>query len=75
MSLDTILSPSSDSISTVLRQAVYGLATTCILGTAVYVGYRVATPRKSLSRQYRHPELNDQVISYTIDRELSWMID
>lgn len=61
MSLDTILIPSSDSISPFFRQAVYGLATTCILGTAVYVGYRVAALRKSFSRHYRHPELNDQV--------------
>lgn len=51
----------SHSISPLFRQVAYGLASTCILGTAVYLGYRVATPRKSLPRQHRDPDLNDQV--------------
>lgn len=51
----------SNSITPLFRQVAVGLASTCILGTAVYLGYRVATPRTILPRQHRHPDLNDQV--------------
>lgn len=44
-----------------VRKTAYGLATTCILGAAVYAGYRVAAPEKYHIRHHRHPELNDQV--------------
>lgn len=46
---------------TKLRKAAYGLAVTCILGGAVYVGYRVAAPDNYSTKRYRHPELNDEV--------------
>ena len=50
-----------DLITPIARKAAYGLATTCVLGAAVYAGYRVAAPEKYHIRQHRHPELNDQV--------------
>ena len=58
MSLDFV---PYDSIPSLVRKAAYGFATTCILGTAAYVGYRVAAPQKYSLHRYRHPELNDQV--------------
>ncbi|CAF3654270.1 unnamed protein product [Rotaria sp. Silwood1] len=61
MSLDFIQTVSYDSISSLLRKVAYGLATTCVLGTAVYIGYRVAAPEKYSIKRYRYPELNDQV--------------
>jgi len=50
-----------DLITPMVRKTAYGLATTCILGAAVYAGYCVAGPEKQLIQQYRHPELNEQV--------------
>jgi len=50
-----------DLIAPIMRKTAYGLATTCVLGAAVYAGYRVAGPEKAHVRQHRHPELNDQV--------------
>ena len=50
-----------DFVTPMIRKTVYGLATTCILGAAVYAGYRVAAPEKHQITQHRHPELNDQV--------------
>lgn len=50
-----------DLITPMVKKTAYGLATTCILGAAVYAGYRVAAPEKDHPRQHRHPELNDQV--------------
>ncbi|CAF1519347.1 unnamed protein product [Rotaria sp. Silwood1] len=61
MSLDFIQTVSYDSISSLLRKVAYGLATTCVLGTAVYIGYRVAAPEKYSIKRYRYPELNDQI--------------
>jgi hypothetical protein len=61
MSLDFIQTLPYDSIASLVRKAAYGLVTTCILGTAVYAGYRVAAPEKYSTKQYRYPELNDQV--------------
>jgi hypothetical protein len=61
MSLDFVQTLPYDSITSLLRKAAYGLVTTCILGTAVYAGYRVAAPEKYYAKRYRHPELNDQV--------------
>ena len=58
MSLDFV---PYDSITSLFRKAAYGLATTCILCTAAYVGYRIAAPQKYSLHRYRHPELNDQV--------------
>lgn len=57
-----------DLISPMIRKTAYGLATTCILGGAVYLGYRVATPEHHHTKQHRHPELNDQVSSLTYYR-------
>ena len=64
MSFDlvSIASP-FDSVSSLVRQTAYGLLTTCILGTAVYAGYRFAIVQRYLIKQHRHPELNDQVSS------------
>ncbi|CAF2048365.1 unnamed protein product [Rotaria magnacalcarata] len=50
-----------DLISPIIKKVAYGLATTCILGGAVYAGYRVATPAQQQTRHYRQPELNDQI--------------
>ncbi|CAF1075251.1 unnamed protein product [Adineta ricciae] len=50
-----------DLIAPMVKKTAYGLATTCILGAAVYVGYRVAAPEKHRNRHHRHPELNDQI--------------
>lgn len=50
-----------DIIAPIMRKTAYGLVTTCILGAAVYTGYRVAAPEKQQPSHYRHPELNDQV--------------
>ena len=61
MSLDLVSTLPYDSITSLVRKAAYGLVTTCILGTAVYAGYRVASPEKYLIKRHRHPELNDQV--------------
>jgi hypothetical protein len=63
MSLDFI---PYDLITPLVRKAAYGLVTTCILGTAAYVGYRVAAPPKYSLHRYRHPELNDQVSDLNI---------
>jgi hypothetical protein len=68
MSLDFIQTLPYDSITSLVRKAAYGLVTTCILGTAVYAGYRVAAPEKYSNKQYRYPELNDQVSSITKQR-------
>jgi hypothetical protein len=64
MSLDFIETLPYDSITSLVRKAAYGLVTTCILGTAAYVGYRVAAPQKYSLNRYRHPELNDQVSNW-----------
>jgi len=61
MSLDFFQTLPYDSITSLVRKAAYGLVTTCILGTAVYAGYRVAAPDKYSIKGYRYPELNDQV--------------
>ena len=61
MSLDLVSTLPYDSITSLVRKAAYGLVTTCILGTAVYAGYCVASPEKHLIKRHRHPELNDQV--------------
>lgn len=61
MSLHFVQTVTHDSITSLARKAAYGLVTTCILGTAVYAGYRVAAPEKNYLKQYRHPELNDKV--------------
>ncbi|CAF2065766.1 unnamed protein product [Rotaria magnacalcarata] len=50
-----------NSISSLLRKVAYGLATTCVLGTAVYIGYSVASPDNHSSKRYRNPELNDEI--------------
>jgi hypothetical protein len=61
MSLDFVQTFPYDSIASLVRKTAYGLVTTCILGTAVYAGYRVAAPENYNIKRYRHPELNDQV--------------
>lgn len=61
MSLNLAQILPDDFLTPIARKTVYGLATTCILGAAVYAGYRVAAPEKHLIKQHRHPELNDQV--------------
>ncbi|CAF4347056.1 unnamed protein product, partial [Rotaria sp. Silwood2] len=61
MSLDFVQTIPSDQISSLLRKFSYGLVTTCVLGAAVYIGYRVAAPDKYSIKQHRHPELNDQI--------------
>lgn len=61
MSLDFVQTLPYDSVTSLVRKAAYGLVTTCILGTAVYAGYRVAAPEKYSLKRYRYPELNDQV--------------
>ena len=61
MSLEFVQTLPYDSITSLVRKAAYGLVTTCILGTAVYVGYRVAAPPKYSLKRYRNPELNDEV--------------
>ena len=61
MSLNVAQILQDDFISPMVRKTAYGLATTCVLGVAVYAGYRVAAPGKHLITQHRHPELNDQV--------------
>ena len=61
MSLDFVQTLPYDSITSLVRKAAYGLVTTCIIGTAVYAGYRVAAPEKYILKRHRHPELNDQV--------------
>jgi hypothetical protein len=61
MTLDFVQTLPYDSIPSLVRKAAYGLVTTCILGTAVYAGYRVAAPNKYTINGYRHPELNDKV--------------
>lgn len=66
MSLDLIQTLPYDSISSLVRKTAYGLVTTCILGTAVYAGYRVAALDKYAIKRHRHPELNDQVIQHYI---------
>ena len=63
MSFDLVPALSFDSIPSLVRQAAYGLLTTCILGTAVYAGYRFALVKRYLIQRHRHPELNDQVSS------------
>ena len=54
----------NDFTMSLARKTCYGIATACILGTAVYVGYRVATSDKQLDYQSRQPELNDRVSDY-----------
>lgn len=61
MSLDFVHTLPYDSITSLVRKAAYGLVTTCVIGTAVYAGYRVAAPDKYIMKRFRHPELNDQV--------------
>lgn len=61
MSLNLAHVLQDDFVTPMIRKTVYGLATTCILGAAVYAGYRVAAPEKHQIRKHRHPELNDQV--------------
>lgn len=56
-----------DFVSPMVRKTVYGLATTVVLGAAVYAGYRVASPEKHQLKQHRHPELNDQVEKNALD--------
>jgi hypothetical protein len=59
-----------DLITPMVRKTAYGLATTCILGAAVYAGYRVAGPEKHHNKQHRHPELNDQVsLSISMEKQ------
>ncbi|CAF1050517.1 unnamed protein product [Rotaria sordida] len=50
-----------DLIAPIVWRTAYGLATTCILGAAVYIGYRVGTPEKYQDRQHQNPELNNQI--------------
>jgi hypothetical protein len=64
MSLNFAQILQDDFITPMVRKTAYGLATTCVLGAAVYAGYRVAAPEKHLIKQHRHPELNDQVREY-----------
>lgn len=61
MSLNLVHALQDELIAPMVKKTAYGLATTCILGAAVYVGYRVAAPEKHHVRRHRHPELNDQV--------------
>jgi hypothetical protein len=61
MSLNFAQILQDDLVTPMVRKTAYGLATTCILGAAVYAGYCVAAPEKHHIRQHRHPELNDQV--------------
>lgn len=62
MSLDLAQTVTYDTLPSLVRKAAYGLVTTCILGTAAYLGYRVAgRPQKYSIKSHRHPELNDQV--------------
>ncbi|CAF0735820.1 unnamed protein product [Adineta steineri] len=61
MSLNIAQILHDDLITPMVRKTAYGLATTCILGAAVYAGYCVAAPEKHIIRQHRHPELNDQI--------------
>ncbi|UJR14945.1 hypothetical protein I4U23_001926 [Adineta vaga] len=61
MTLDFVHTLPHDSITSLVRKAAYGLVTTCVIGTAVYAGYRVAAPEKHLIKRHRHPELNDQI--------------
>jgi hypothetical protein len=61
MSLNLVQALPLDSITSLVRKAAYGLVTTCIIGTAVYAGYRVAAPERYSFKRHRHPELNDQV--------------
>lgn len=67
MSLNFAQILQDDFISPMVKKTAYGLATTVILGAAVYAGYRVAAPEKHLMKQHRHPELNDQV-----NRHIDW---
>ncbi|CAF2538622.1 unnamed protein product [Rotaria sp. Silwood2] len=61
MSLKVAQILQDDLIAPLIWKTAYGLATTCILGAAAYVGYRVGTPEKHQARQYQNPELNDQI--------------
>jgi hypothetical protein len=61
MSLNFVQILQDDFITPMVRKTAYGLATTCVLGAAVYAGYCVAAPEKQHIRHHRHPELNDQV--------------
>jgi len=61
MSLNLAHILQDDFITPMVRKTAYGLATTCILGAAVYAGYCVAAPEKHHLKQHRHPELNDKI--------------
>ncbi|CAF2746550.1 unnamed protein product [Rotaria sp. Silwood2] len=53
--------PQDDSITPMICKTAYGLVTTCILGAATYVGYRIGAPEKQQAKQHKNPELNDQI--------------
>jgi hypothetical protein len=50
-----------DVLMSTLKKGLYALAACTVVGTAAYIGYRVAESGAKQSLQHRHPELNEQV--------------